>query len=189
MTKQVDNSAKKFTRGMKNGFINMFVLLVLEKGPNHGYNIKKEISDRTLDVWSPTASSLYPLLNRMCDSGLIKEAKNQDEDENGRIKKIYEITSKGKKTLKLMLKKQRQIEDAMKTLMMETIKISDDFTDGEIEALDIDDYLLDWYGDLPDKEKEKKLKVQQYFRKQEIERNKRALQRIEEELQNLNKKK
>ncbi len=91
---------------MKKGFVNIFALLVLNKEPTHGYQIKKLIEQRTLGVWSPTDSTMYTILKDLRDKDLIKQQKTQDPDDS---KKVYELTVKVKETLGLMLHKEREI--------------------------------------------------------------------------------
>ena len=46
----VEEISDKFERAMKKGFISTLVLLVLENKPTHGYQIIKEIEERTLGM-------------------------------------------------------------------------------------------------------------------------------------------
>ncbi|MFX1237258.1 MAG: PadR family transcriptional regulator [Promethearchaeota archaeon] len=105
--------AENFEKAMKKGFISTLILLVLEKGPSHGYEIGKIIRERTLGIWNPPSSTMYTVLKDMTDNGLVRVAKMQ---EGGRAKKIYEITLKGEKTLNLMIQKHHIIKNSIATL-------------------------------------------------------------------------
>jgi len=105
--------AEKFESSMKTGFISSLILIVLEKNPSYGYKIGKEIEKRTLGIWNPPSSTMYTVLKNMKKKKLITFIEQQVE---GRNRKIYEITSKGKATLKLMLEKRKIIEESFETL-------------------------------------------------------------------------
>ncbi|MFX1503042.1 MAG: PadR family transcriptional regulator [Promethearchaeota archaeon] len=106
--------AEKFESSMKTGFISSLILIILEKNPSYGYKISKEIEKRTLGIWDLPSSTLYTLLKAMMKNQLITFKEQLVED--GRNRKIYEITQKGKATLKLMLEKQKIIEESFETL-------------------------------------------------------------------------
>jgi DNA-binding PadR family transcriptional regulator len=122
----VENIANKFERTMKKGFVNIFVLLVLNKEPSHGYHIKKLIEQRTLGVWAPTDSTMYTILKDLRDKELIKQQKTQDPDDS---KKVYELTVKGKEILNLMLQKEREIRESMRSIIFSTSEVGDEFFD------------------------------------------------------------
>jgi len=105
--------AKKFENAMKTSFISSLILIVLEKNPSYGYKISKEIEKRTLGIWDPPSSTMYTVLKNMTSKQLITYKEQQVE---GRNRKIYEITPKGKETLKLMLEKHKVIEESFETL-------------------------------------------------------------------------
>ncbi len=128
----IENIADKFERTMKKGFVNIFVLLVLNKEPTHGYQIKKLIEQRTLGVWSPTDSTMYTILKDLRDKSLIKQQKTQNPDDP---KKVYELTKKGKDTLDLMLKREREIRESMRTIIFSTSEVGEDFLKEDFQNL------------------------------------------------------
>ena len=128
----IENIADKFERTMKKGFVNIFVLLVLNKEPTHGYHIKKLIEQRTLGVWSPTDSTMYTILKDLRDKNLIKQQKTQDPEDS---KKVYDLTKKGKDTLDLMLKREREIRESMRTIIFSTSEVGDDFLKEDLQDL------------------------------------------------------
>jgi DNA-binding PadR family transcriptional regulator len=125
----VENIANKFERTMKKGFVNIFVLMVLKSEPTHGYQIKKLIEERTLGFWTPTDSTMYTILKALKDKNLIRLSANQDPNES---KKIYELTEKGMETLDLMIQKEAEMRESMRSIIS---LISDD-EDDEIPKLD-----------------------------------------------------
>ena len=125
----VENIANKFERTMKKGFVNIFVLMVLKSEPTHGYQIKKLIEERTLGFWTPTDSTMYTILKDLKDKSLIRLSANQDPNES---KKIYELTEKGIETLDLMIQKEAEMRESMKSI----ISLISDEEDDEFPKLD-----------------------------------------------------
>ena len=76
------------------GHLKHLILKAIEKKPLHGYEIIKEISHLTQGVWKPTTGALYPSLSSMVEEKLVS-MKNAVVD--GRARKVYSITEKGKK--------------------------------------------------------------------------------------------
>ncbi|TDF94804.1 PadR family transcriptional regulator [Paenibacillus piri] len=73
----------------------LFVLGELMTGEKHGY-ILQEILKRTGGPGRQISSgTLYPLLSRLVESGLI-HLRLEEESEGGRPRKIYEITEVGR---------------------------------------------------------------------------------------------
>ncbi|MFX1456841.1 MAG: PadR family transcriptional regulator [Promethearchaeota archaeon] len=126
----VENIADNFERTMKKGFVNIFALLVLNKEPSHGYQIKKLIEQRTLGFWTPTDSTIYTVLKDLRDKALIKQQETKDQDDS---KKVYELTEKGKETLELMLKKEREMRESMRTIIFSTSEDTDEFLEDNIQ--------------------------------------------------------
>jgi DNA-binding PadR family transcriptional regulator len=66
------------------------VLALLAEEPMHGYEMIKEIEERTGGVWTPSAGSIYPMLQLLEDEGLIR-----GEESEGR--KRFSLTAAGRK--------------------------------------------------------------------------------------------
>jgi len=126
----VENIADQFERTMKKGFVNIFTLLVLNEEPTHGYQIKKLIEQRTLGVWTPSDSTMYTILKDLRDKNLIKQQKTQDPDDS---KKVYELTKKGKETLDLMLKREREMRQSMRAIVFSTSEFGDEFLEESLQ--------------------------------------------------------
>ncbi len=122
-TERIEEIVDSFENAMKKGFISGLILLVLEGENCHGYKIADQIRELTLDVFQPTVSTLYPLLKSLSDKGLINCVA---EDNSGRQKKVYEITSKGKETLKMILQKHQIMTESIKSIILSTLDITDE---------------------------------------------------------------
>jgi DNA-binding PadR family transcriptional regulator len=71
------------------GDIRAAILVLLAEQPMHGYQIIREIEERSGGSWKPSAGSVYPTLQLLADEGTISA-----EESNGR--KIYSLTEAGR---------------------------------------------------------------------------------------------
>jgi DNA-binding PadR family transcriptional regulator len=97
------------------GFLKVYVLHLLEKKPMSGYDLMKQIENKTFGVWRPTSGSIYPALTELEDLGYIEEVK-PEETEKGRDrgKKVYKVTAKGEKQLAEWQKIKENLRDRMR---------------------------------------------------------------------------
>ena len=56
----------------RRGDVRAAVLALLAERPMHGYEMIKEIEERTQGAWTPSAGSIYPTLQMLEDEGLIR---------------------------------------------------------------------------------------------------------------------
>ncbi len=120
-SEKIDVIADAIEQSMKKGHISTLILLALEKGPSHGYSLMQTITDDTYGVWNPTASSLYPHLSSLTEKGLIEFT---TEMEGKRERKVYEITEKGRRTLKKLLERQQNMRKSLLSMIMSTIGLT-----------------------------------------------------------------
>lgn len=71
------------------GDVRAAVLSLLAEKPMHGYQIIREIDERSGGSWKPSAGSVYPTLQLLADEGLLTT-----EEANGR--KTYSLTEAGR---------------------------------------------------------------------------------------------
>jgi PadR family transcriptional regulator PadR len=90
MTYSSQSFKKEIVQRIFRNFLDVMVLRLIRKEPMWGYKIIKFIEDTYGLVLRHGA--LYPLLNNLEKKGLLRSKK---EAKNGRIRKVYEITSKG----------------------------------------------------------------------------------------------
>jgi DNA-binding PadR family transcriptional regulator len=55
----------------RRGDVRAAILALLAERPMHGYEMIKEIEERTQGAWAPSAGSIYPTLQMLEDEGLI----------------------------------------------------------------------------------------------------------------------
>ncbi|MCM3241651.1 PadR family transcriptional regulator [Cytobacillus oceanisediminis] len=78
------------------------ILAVLSFWPSTGYNIKSEFEHKAAGLyWGMSYGSIYPKLKKLEEEGFIYAIEQEDE---GRKKKMYELTAKGWKEFENWLK-------------------------------------------------------------------------------------
>ena len=89
----------KYERQMKKGVLDMLVLKLLESEPRYGYQIIQELKDKSGDVFSLKDGTLYPILYRLEDDGLV--VSRWSEAVGKQVpRKYYEIAQTGRSELK-----------------------------------------------------------------------------------------
>jgi DNA-binding PadR family transcriptional regulator len=107
--------AAKWLKEAQKGYMRIAFLILLSKKPCHGYELMKEVEDRTAGFWRPTAGGAYPTLQSLEQEGYIKGEWGHQK----RKRKIYHITESGKFILDRALLKHSQIADGMNALFEE----------------------------------------------------------------------
>ena len=74
------------TRIRRRGLLRPWILSMLNNGPKNGAEIINEVGKASLGLWRPSPGSVYPLLEDLCQDGLIKKR------DDGR----YEVTGRGR---------------------------------------------------------------------------------------------
>jgi DNA-binding PadR family transcriptional regulator len=111
-----DQTTQNWMKEAQKGYIRLGVLMLLSKKPAHGYEIMKEINQRTQGFWRPTAGGVYPILSNLEKSGFIK---GHWETLKNRRLKIYIITKSGDAILKRAIRKQTEIFTNLSNLFSE----------------------------------------------------------------------
>src|SRR6185295_8512759 len=76
------------------------VLLALAEGPRHGYGIMSEVNERSGGTANLRTGTLYTLLQRLTDAGLVEESADRpaaDEDDDRR--RYCQLTELGRDVL------------------------------------------------------------------------------------------
>ncbi|HEY2751795.1 PadR family transcriptional regulator [Phenylobacterium sp.] len=81
-------------RFLEHGDLRFVVLALIAEQPRHGYELIKELEDRTGGAYRPSPGVIYPTLALLEDEGFIRPAAG----EGGR--KLYEATETGREALK-----------------------------------------------------------------------------------------
>ena len=78
------------------GQLELVALASLRSGPRHGYAIIKELRERSGGKLDVLEGTLYPALHRLEQAGLVKSSWST---EAGRRRRVYELTTKGRREL------------------------------------------------------------------------------------------
>lgn len=109
------SDAFRFWKALKAGQVRIGILKLLIEGDLHGYGIMKRIRDRTGGLISPTAGTIYPILQDLQRRGHVES--RWVSSGGSRRKRVYHITKKGSETLssleRLHLESQKQIQDSL----------------------------------------------------------------------------
>jgi transcriptional regulator len=81
----------------RKGSAEILILATLERGELHGYDICKQIGERTDGLLTFRAASLYPLLYKLEDRGWIDGRWRQPA--GARRRRCYRLTAEGKRVL------------------------------------------------------------------------------------------
>jgi DNA-binding PadR family transcriptional regulator len=73
----------------RRGDVRAAILALLAERPMHGYEVIRELSERTGGAWEPSPGSVYPTLQMLEDEGLVSV-----EEADGR--KRYTLTEEGR---------------------------------------------------------------------------------------------
>jgi PadR family transcriptional regulator PadR len=96
------------------GHVDGLLLAALARGPAHGYAIIESLrvgSDGTFDLREGT---VYPALHRMEQAGLVRSRWGR---ESGRRRRVYELTTKGRRELDRQRGEWRQFAGAMQAIL------------------------------------------------------------------------
>ncbi len=79
--------------------LRFMVLKSFEQSPSYGYEVVSHIEEVTDGYWSPSYGTIYPLIQRLEDNGLLKPLTSEEAEERGLDegeRKYFEITDEGR---------------------------------------------------------------------------------------------
>lgn len=85
----------RFTQQLKKGVLEMLVLKLICVQPTYGYELLSRLKERSNGRFVLKEGTLYPILYRLEDDGMIQAKWSQGEGRTA-PKKIYEATEAGK---------------------------------------------------------------------------------------------
>ncbi len=71
------------------GQLRLYLLVLLDDGPRHGYEVMRDLEDRFHGLYSPSAGTVYPRLAKLEEEGLVERTSS------GR-KTTYALTARGR---------------------------------------------------------------------------------------------
>lgn len=79
------------------GHLDLLLLTLIESGATHGYAIAERLRAASGGTFDLADGTIYPALRRLSDNGLLSSRWSED---NGRRRREYALTAKGRRTLK-----------------------------------------------------------------------------------------
>ena len=78
------------------GHLELLLLAAVQPGPAHGYAIAEALRSRSKGTFDLPEGTLYPALHRLEGAGLLA---SRWSEVNGRRRRIYQLTTKGQRSL------------------------------------------------------------------------------------------
>jgi DNA-binding PadR family transcriptional regulator len=103
---------------IKRSFLKYIVLKIIKDKPIHGYEIMKTVELLSKGQWTPSAGSIYPILESLESKGYI-----QSEEIDRR--KVYSITQEGMAALDHMTQEKLELLKEMSRLINIVIESTD----------------------------------------------------------------
>jgi len=88
----------KVNKELLKGSTVMLILSILSRKDMYGYGMIKEIDKRSRGVFELKEGTLYPILHSLEGEGMVESY--WERSENGRKRKYYKITAKGRHQMK-----------------------------------------------------------------------------------------
>lgn len=110
---------RTFAQQMKKGALDMLVLKLLEHTEKYGYQLISELRERTGGAVSLKEGTLYPLLYRLEDGGLVTSRLGERTAQEP-ARKYYAITERGRETLDEMYQVYSEFESCVRAIMEES---------------------------------------------------------------------
>ncbi len=104
---------QKLTQELRRGILVLAALSQLEE-EKYGYSLISSLAEKGLDIEQGT---LYPLLRRLEDQGLLNSEWNT---EGSRPRRYYQISSKGSQVLGNLTEEWRNMTDVMEKLLADS---------------------------------------------------------------------
>ena len=100
---------------MLKGHLDMIVLAALSPGPAHGYAVIEEIRRRSGEAFDLPEGTVYPVLHRLENAGLL--ASRWLIAESGRQRRVYSLTKRGTRALAEQRATWKEFSDAVGGLL------------------------------------------------------------------------
>ncbi len=108
----------RFLQQLKKGVLEMLILNILCQKTTYGYELMSELKQASNDLFTLKEGTLYPILYRLEDEGMIESTWSHGE---GRIapKKMYRATERGKQDALRRLKIWKDFSTAVNSFYQE----------------------------------------------------------------------
>lgn len=83
-------------KSLMSGSNSMLLMKLLEEKDMYGYEMIETLKERSMNVFSLKAGTLYPILHKLEEQGYVE---TYEEEAAGKVRKYYALTKAGRKTL------------------------------------------------------------------------------------------
>ena len=105
----------KCDKELLKGSTESLILSLLSRSPMHGYQIIKELRERSGEFFRLGEGTIYPALHKLEKEGLIRG--EWQTTPGGRERKFYHITEKGRKALEEKVEMWRRFSAAVNMIL------------------------------------------------------------------------
>ena len=91
----IDTKAPIF-KGFIRGMLPLYLLLALRDRPVHGTELIRSLSAMSGHTWQPSPGSVYPVLRRLEEEGLLSGRWRRSQ---GAPQRVYKLTAEGRRQL------------------------------------------------------------------------------------------
>lgn len=102
------------------GTLDLLIMRVVALGPIHGYAIAQRIQQMSRDALQVQQGSLYPALHRLEYKQLLRS--KWQPSETGREAKFYELTVRGRSSLKVETENWKRLTDLVGLILKGTLE-------------------------------------------------------------------
>lgn len=102
---------------LKKGVLEILVLNIISEEDIYGYELIKKLNSYSNGFFVLKEGSLYPIMYRLEDKGLITSYRKEYKGERKVPRKYYRITDEGKNTLKSMRESWNEFTDIVSTML------------------------------------------------------------------------
>ena len=105
----------KVSKDLMGASKNLFIMALLQQRDCYGYEILEKIKELSKGKITIAAGYLYPMLNKMKESGKVKSF--WEIDKSGRPRKYYKLLAKGKKSLQQEWSDLKMVSSMLKAII------------------------------------------------------------------------
>ena len=95
--------------------VTYFILISLAPGPKHGYAIMKDVQQLSEERVRLSTGTLYGAIKRLLDLNWISRDDDPAYQNNGRVRKAYQLTSLGREILEAEISRLDNLVAAART--------------------------------------------------------------------------
>lgn len=107
---------EKYERQMKKGVLDMLILKLLEGEEKYGYQLIVELREKSNEIFSLKEGTLYPILYRLEEDGLVESRWSEPEGKQV-ARKYYRITKEGRSAVAEIMEIWKNISGGVDRIM------------------------------------------------------------------------